>query len=381
MSAQSLQKAFVPLPGGGSAVYTSAGLAYYRHPDWLGSSRLATTPSRTCYSDVAYAPFGESYGAGCGTQDLNFTGQNQDTASGLYDFPKREYQTISGRWISPDPGGTGAVSFENPQSWNRYAYSLNDPARLTDSSGNYPQDQHEFFTFMLAVWAGRPDAQELANGARGADNFWNATGLPGLSYFFGLGLILNYGKHFGDGQSRQIGSGYDGGFDMHLIEDNGASDAPHHQGAWHHIVANLAGHSVDTDPTLGGGFRAAGMKLGLPANSPVFDLLEWARININAGCGGSCGKKIVGESIVFTAADSSQKTFSRGESDVTGMQPVMSFSDSQGNVLNIYDVSTVSFWDQPAIQAIEAEAALSSLSGDMNSNIEEAMAIYLHELP
>jgi len=50
MSGQTLTKAFVPLPGGGTAVYTGTGLAYYRHPDWLGSSRLATTPSQTVYA-------------------------------------------------------------------------------------------------------------------------------------------------------------------------------------------------------------------------------------------------------------------------------------------------------------------------------------------
>jgi hypothetical protein len=63
MSGQSLQKGFVPLPTGATAVYTSSGLAYYRHPDHLGSSRLATTPSRTLYSATAYAPFGEPYSA------------------------------------------------------------------------------------------------------------------------------------------------------------------------------------------------------------------------------------------------------------------------------------------------------------------------------
>ena len=47
MNGQTLSKAFVPLPAGATAVYTSSGLAYYRHSDWLGSSRLATTPSRT----------------------------------------------------------------------------------------------------------------------------------------------------------------------------------------------------------------------------------------------------------------------------------------------------------------------------------------------
>jgi YD repeat-containing protein len=49
MNGSSLVKAFVPLPGGAEAVYNSSGLQYYRHADWLGSSRLATTSSRTLY--------------------------------------------------------------------------------------------------------------------------------------------------------------------------------------------------------------------------------------------------------------------------------------------------------------------------------------------
>ena len=45
MSGQNLEKAFVGLPGGAQAVYTSSGLAYYRHADWLGSSRISSTPA------------------------------------------------------------------------------------------------------------------------------------------------------------------------------------------------------------------------------------------------------------------------------------------------------------------------------------------------
>ena len=45
MSGSSLQKGFVPLTGGTMAVYNSSGLAYYRHSDWIGSSRFASTPS------------------------------------------------------------------------------------------------------------------------------------------------------------------------------------------------------------------------------------------------------------------------------------------------------------------------------------------------
>jgi RHS repeat-associated protein len=134
MNGQGLQKAFVPLPSGAKAVYTSSGLSYYRHPDWLGSSRLASTPVRTIYADVAYGPFGESYSPS-GSTDLSFTGQNQDTVSGLYDFLAREYSPVQGRWISPDPLGIGSVKITNPRSWNRYAYALNDPLSSIDPNG------------------------------------------------------------------------------------------------------------------------------------------------------------------------------------------------------------------------------------------------------
>jgi RHS repeat-associated protein len=130
MNAQSFQKAFVPLPGMGTAVYTASGLAYYRHADWLGSSRFASTPGRTMYSDAAYSPFGEPY-AQAGTSDLSFTGENQDTVPGLYDFPFREYAT-QGRWPSPDPAGLAAVNLYDPRTWNRYAYVLNDPLERWD---------------------------------------------------------------------------------------------------------------------------------------------------------------------------------------------------------------------------------------------------------
>jgi RHS repeat-associated protein len=133
MSGQTLTKAFIPLTGGAVAVYNSSGLAYYRHSDHLGSSRFASTPSRIMYSDGAYGPFGEPY-AQSGTADPSFTGMNQDTVTNLYDFAAREYG-VQGRWPSPDPLGRGAASLKNPQSWNRYAYLLNNPTSMTDASG------------------------------------------------------------------------------------------------------------------------------------------------------------------------------------------------------------------------------------------------------
>ena len=101
------------------------GSAWYRHSDHLGSSRFASTQSRTKYSDVAYAPFGERY-TQTGSTDASFTGLNQDTVSNLYDFPAREYGT-QGRWPSPDPAGLAATDLTDPQSWNRFSYVLNSP--------------------------------------------------------------------------------------------------------------------------------------------------------------------------------------------------------------------------------------------------------------
>lgn len=134
MSGQTLQKAFVPLAGGSVAVYNSSGLAYYRHSDWLGSSRFASTPTRTMYFDGAYAPFGENY-AQTGTTDLSFTGMNQDTAANLFDFPAREYNGIHGRWPSPDPAGISSAHIKDPQTWNRYAYVGNRPLSNVDPTG------------------------------------------------------------------------------------------------------------------------------------------------------------------------------------------------------------------------------------------------------
>ncbi len=137
MNGQTLAKAFVGLPAGAVAVYASGGLSYFRHPDWLGSSRISSDPSHNIVSGLAYAPYGETYSES-GTPDRSFTGQNQDTISnsttGLYDFLYRRYAQY-GRWISPDPAGLAAVTLTVPQSLNRYAYTWGSPLNFVDPLG------------------------------------------------------------------------------------------------------------------------------------------------------------------------------------------------------------------------------------------------------
>ncbi len=137
MSGQSLEYALIPLPGGGDAeYYQTSGLIAYHHADWLGSERLASTPSGGLYDASAYGPFGESY-AQTGS-DPRFTGQIAAIATGSYDFLMREYSPTQSRWWTPDPGGLAAVNPNDPQSWNAYAYVAGTPLAATDPLGLDP---------------------------------------------------------------------------------------------------------------------------------------------------------------------------------------------------------------------------------------------------
>jgi RHS repeat-associated protein len=147
LNGATLTKALVSLPGGGTAAYTTSGLSYYRHADWLGSSRLASTQARGLYSSSAYAPFGEQYKT-AGTADASFTGQDPNTVSSLYDFMDRRYSPSQGRWVLPDPAGVAAVDTTNPQSWNRYAYVLNNPLFYVDPFGD---DTSPSICYLLAI--------------------------------------------------------------------------------------------------------------------------------------------------------------------------------------------------------------------------------------
>jgi len=96
----------LPLANGASHGPESR-LSYYRHPDWLGSSRVVSTPSRTLYLDSSYAPFGEGYGVSgtLDSADRRFTGFDRDVAADQWISPTRQLAVVTGRWTSPDPSG------------------------------------------------------------------------------------------------------------------------------------------------------------------------------------------------------------------------------------------------------------------------------------
>jgi RHS repeat-associated protein len=67
----------------------------------------------------------------------HFAGLDHDDPSDLDIAQYREYGSMQGHWMSPDPYD-GSYDASNPQSFNRYAYALNNPLSFNDSSGLDP---------------------------------------------------------------------------------------------------------------------------------------------------------------------------------------------------------------------------------------------------
>lgn len=68
-----------------------------------------------------------------------FTGKERNAETGLDYFEARYFSGAQGRFTSPDPLLSSGCP-ENPQSWNRYAYVLNNLLRYTDPLGLYVWD-------------------------------------------------------------------------------------------------------------------------------------------------------------------------------------------------------------------------------------------------
>src|SRR5439155_255789 len=101
------------------------GNVVYYSTDHLGSSRVAASSAGVILDDSDFYPFGgERAVLSSSGNSYKFTGQERDSESGLDYASARHYSSALGRFTSPDPLGG---SPENPQSWNRYSYVMNNP--------------------------------------------------------------------------------------------------------------------------------------------------------------------------------------------------------------------------------------------------------------
>jgi RHS repeat-associated protein len=202
MNGSTVNQYFVSLVAGMQAVYNGSGLQFYRHVDWLGTNWFDSTPSGGVYFDGAWAPFGEHY-AGTGTSDRSFTGQTQDTVTGLYDFPFRQEHPVQGRWLVPDPAGLAAVDITNPQTWNRYAYVGNNPLNAVDPLGLYLCGTHEDDPWCNGGGQGAGGGAPCSN--CGANTSWQEFNQAELATFGQNYFLIPGNFGFGSNYEAQLG--------------------------------------------------------------------------------------------------------------------------------------------------------------------------------
>jgi RHS repeat-associated protein len=135
--------------GGGAATH----VGYYYHQDHLGSSTVMSGPAGQQLEINAFYPFGRTQTASPQANfkvSNQFTGQVKDEETGLYYYGARYFDPELGRFIQAD---TIIPDFDNPQSYNRYAYVLNNPLRYTDPTGHEPDDLDDIPMTMGAAHA------------------------------------------------------------------------------------------------------------------------------------------------------------------------------------------------------------------------------------
>ena len=147
-----------------------SGTQYYT-ADHLGSTRLITDQSGNVAERLDYFPFGEGFAPGMNGrsneyplynagarpanpkdgESIKFTGKERDAETALDYFGARYMSSVQGRFTSADPYEINVEVSKaksedqrksvlngyigNPQAWNRYAYTLNNPLRLVDLNG------------------------------------------------------------------------------------------------------------------------------------------------------------------------------------------------------------------------------------------------------
>jgi RHS repeat-associated protein len=70
-----------------------------------------------------------------------FTGKERVGEPGLDYFGARYFGSTMGRFMSPDPVVINK-ELGNPQGWNNYSYTFNNPLKLVDPDGKWPTHTH-----------------------------------------------------------------------------------------------------------------------------------------------------------------------------------------------------------------------------------------------
>src|SRR6266481_1434272 len=144
--------------------FPSSNITYYFSDD-LKTASVITDATGNIKSESDYYPWGgELQFANSDSNHYKFTGKERDSETGLDYFGARYYASPLGRFVSSDPLLT-TLRPENPQTLNRYAYTLNNPLKYIDPNGLYEEEVHRDLTIVLARAAGFSETTATAIGA------------------------------------------------------------------------------------------------------------------------------------------------------------------------------------------------------------------------
>ncbi|MFD4884732.1 RHS repeat-associated core domain-containing protein [Kitasatospora sp. NPDC058402] len=126
---------YYSIPGGITLVRESPTKLTYQFADHHGTNTLSIGRDSLVETRRPTDPFGAPRGTTSSTTawagDKGYVGGLKDDATGFTNLGARQYQPSTGRFLSPDP----LLLPNDPQQWNAYVYSNNDPVNKTDPTG------------------------------------------------------------------------------------------------------------------------------------------------------------------------------------------------------------------------------------------------------
>jgi RHS repeat-associated protein len=212
---------YIYAPGGLVAIYeqkTSGDAMHYIYTDYLGSIRCVTDGSGNTEQRLSYDAWGNRRDPltlvlyTSVPADLmfarGFTGHEHLDEFGLINMNGRVYDPMLGIFLSPDPY---VQDPSNSQSYNRYAYCLNNPLMYTDPSGyswwshftNWVGDNWKPITVaavaigVTVLTAGLAAPLAAGMGVEGAMGVAGLSGMAG-GLVSGAGIAWAHGGSLGD---------------------------------------------------------------------------------------------------------------------------------------------------------------------------------------
>jgi RHS repeat-associated protein len=120
--------------------------AKYYVTDNVGSTEVETDSSGNVLNNSLFFPYGvERIVQQSDTaNNYRFSGKERDPQTGLDDFGARYYDSVLGRFMTPDwdakPTAVPYASFGDPQTLNLYSYVENGPLNRVDADGHADQE-------------------------------------------------------------------------------------------------------------------------------------------------------------------------------------------------------------------------------------------------